>query len=67
METRIAGHDTLLSLCLGCVIAETLTLEKQIREVIEYHKYFIFSLSAMEYDNEGVLGIGVFGKVWIVR
>ena len=25
METRIAGHDTLLSLCLGCVIAETLT------------------------------------------
>lgn len=44
-----------------------LALEKQIREVIEYHKYFIFSLSAMEYDNEGVLGIGVFGKVWIVR
>ena len=44
-----------------------LALEKQIREVIEYHKYFIFSLSAMEYDNEGVLGIGVFGKVWILR
>ena len=26
MEKRIAGHNTLLSLCLECVIAETLTV-----------------------------------------
>lgn len=28
MEKRIAGHNTLLSLCLECVIAETLTMEE---------------------------------------
>ena len=40
METRIAGHDTLLSLCLGCVIAETLTnqMEKYLNGEAVYLK-----------------------------
>ena len=42
-------------------------LEKQIREVIEYKKYFLFSLSFLEYDNESILGVGLFGTVWIFR
>lgn len=42
-------------------------LEKQIREVIEYKKYLLCSLSILEYDNEDILGVGLFGKVWIFR
>lgn len=42
-------------------------LEKQIREVIKYGKTFLFSLSFLEYDNESILGVGLFGTVWIFR
>lgn len=42
-------------------------LEKQIKEVIEYKKYLLCSLSILEYDNESILGVGLFGKVWIFR
>ena len=35
MGKRIAGHNTLLSLCHGCVIAETLTLYMSQQNIIQ--------------------------------
>ena len=34
MGKRIAGHNTLLSLCHGCVIAETLTFCKMAEKTL---------------------------------
>ena len=51
METRIAGHNTLLSLCLGCVIAETLTKKHHLRKSVLYYSCTIGVLTIPEFHT----------------
>lgn len=42
-------------------------IESKISDAVDYHKYFIFSLSTLEFADEPFVGLGLFGKVWIIR